>query len=126
MFVLLPVGIVLLVVLEIAVLAFILVEFVVLPEHWLPILGVGLGATLALLPLYVWFLGTLGTRLVRPLRAVRPEDAWMLLQPRAVRRSYCEAVLDEAGDPGVLAEIWMLRQPKKVRESYIREVLQEA
>ena len=71
-------------------------------------------------------LGPAPVRRAAAARAVRPEEAWMLLQPRAVRRSYCAAVLDEDGDPEVLAEIWMLRQAKQVRESYIREVLQNA
>jgi hypothetical protein len=59
-------------------------------------------------------------------RALRAEEAWMLRQPREVRRSYAADVLSGGGDPDVLAEIWMLRQPKHVRESYIREVLQGA
>lgn len=58
------------------------------------------------------------------LRAQLPVEAWMLRQPREVRRSYCAQVLDAPGDPDVLAELWMLRQPRKVRESYIAEVLQ--
>jgi hypothetical protein len=52
-----------------------------------------------------------------------PVEAWMLRQPRAVRRSYCAQVLDVEGDPDLLAEIWMLRQPRDVRESYIEHVL---
>jgi hypothetical protein len=52
-----------------------------------------------------------------------PVEAWMLRQPRDVRRSYCAQVLDGDGDPDLLAELWMLRQPEKVRESYIEEVL---
>ena len=50
----------------------------------------------------------------------------MLVQPRAIRRSYCAEVLNADGDVEVLTEIWMLRQPKRVRESYIREVLERA
>ena len=57
---------------------------------------------------------------------MRPEEAWMLRQPRAVRRSYAVQVLDGSGDVDLLAEIWMLRQPEHVRESYIREVLKGA
>ena len=68
-------------------------------------------------------LGPSAVRRAVAARARRAEDAWMLRQPRAVRRSYCVEVLDGAGDPDVLTEIWMLRQPKSVRESYIREVL---
>jgi hypothetical protein len=57
---------------------------------------------------------------------MRPEEVWMLRQPRAVRRSYAAQVLDRGGDVDVLAEVWMLRQPEHVRESYIREVLEGA
>ena len=57
---------------------------------------------------------------------MRPEEAWMLRQPRDVRRSYALHVLDRRGDVDLLAEIWMLRQPEHVRESYIREVLEGA
>ncbi len=71
-------------------------------------------------------LGPATVRRAAAARAARAEDAWMLLQPRAVRRSYCAEVLGRDGNPDVLTEIWMLRQPKKVRESYIREVLGEA
>lgn len=50
-----------------------------------------------------------------------PEQAWMLRQPRALRRSFAE----QAHGRGELAEqIWMLRQSDAVRESYIREVLE--
>ena len=80
-----------------------------------------------------------------------PEQRWMLAQPREVRRSYVEQVLDRPTDPNgqmrwmlgqpdavrhsyvkaVLArdpdappeQAWMLKQPRKVRESYVREVL---
>jgi hypothetical protein len=57
---------------------------------------------------------------------LRLEEAWMLRQPREVRRSYAAQVLDGHGDTEVLAEKWMLRQPDHVRESYIREVLENA
>ena len=56
-------------------------------------------------------------------RSERPEEAWMLRQPRRVRASYVREVLDRGDDP-VLQEIWMLRQPEPVRESYVREVLE--
>lgn len=54
-------------------------------------------------------------------RAVR----WMLGQPRAVRRSYVERVVDK---PEHLSEEdaqqrWMLAQEDPVRHSYIRDVL---
>lgn len=71
-------------------------------------------------------LGPLPIRKAAAARAERPEEAWMLLQPREVRRTYCAQVLDGKGDPDLLAEIWMLRQPKQVRESYIDHVLQPA
>jgi len=51
---------------------------------------------------------------------------WMLGQPRPVRRSYVEQVMDRA--KGVTEEeaqqAWMLRQPVEVRESYIAQVLE--
>lgn len=53
-------------------------------------------------------------------RAPDARSAWMLRQPREVRRSFA-AVL-EAGDRA--QEIWMLRQPDAVRESYVRDVLE--
>jgi hypothetical protein len=71
-------------------------------------------------------LGPAPLRRAAAARALRPQEAWMLRQPRAVRRSYALEVLDAGGNTDVLAEIWMLRQPKNVRESYIREVLQNA
>lgn len=49
-----------------------------------------------------------------------PEEVWMLMQPREVRASYVEQVIDGQGDP----QVWMLRQRSEVRESYIREVLE--
>jgi len=57
----------------------------------------------------------------------RPEDdaaqmRWMLAQKDAVRLSYVRDVL--AHDDGAAPEqVWMLKQPKRVRESYVREVL---
>jgi hypothetical protein len=71
-------------------------------------------------------LGPAALRRAAAARAMRPEEAWMLYQPRAVRRSYAAQVLDRRGNLDVLAEIWMLRQPEHVRESYIREVLEGA
>jgi hypothetical protein len=69
-------------------------------------------------------LGPAPLRKAAATRVQLPVEAWMLRQPREVRRSYCAQVLDVSGDPDLLAEIWMLRQPAKVRESYIEEVLQ--
>lgn len=54
--------------------------------------------------------------------ATEPEERWLLCQPRKVRASYVQEVLNKAGDPNA-EEIWMLRQPEAVRESYIQEVL---
>ena len=79
------------------------------------------------------------------------EQRWMLCQPREVRVSYVEQVVDRTDDPNaeerwmlaqtdsirlsyvrnVLAHepdapperAWMLKQPRKVRQSYVREVL---
>ena len=54
--------------------------------------------------------------------AVRPEEAWMLRQPRAVRQTYWHEVMGQGVQRD--REIWMLRQPEAVRESYIAEVLE--
>lgn len=51
-----------------------------------------------------------------------PRRRWLLSQPRAVRRSFCEMVLDRPDDPDA-AERWMLLQPEAVRRSYIAAVL---
>jgi len=56
------------------------------------------------------------------LRAKRPEERWLLRQPRRVRTSYVRKVL-EAEDVPNAQEMWLLRQATAVRESYIREVL---
>ena len=71
-------------------------------------------------------LGPAPLRRAAAARADSAEEAWMLRQPRAVRRSYCTEVLGARGELDVLTEIWMLRQPKNVRESYIRDVLEGA
>lgn len=55
--------------------------------------------------------------------AADDRERWMLCQPRAVRRSFVEQVLDDHRPRAVAEEIWMLRQPEAVRESYVREVL---
>jgi hypothetical protein len=69
-------------------------------------------------------LGPAPLRKAAAARVVGPQEAWMLRQPRDVRRSYCAQVLDAEGDLDTLTEIWMLRQPREVRESYIRDVLE--
>jgi hypothetical protein len=56
------------------------------------------------------------------LAASTPEERWMLAQPRDVRRSYVEQVLDRPHDPNA-QERWMLLQTDAVRRSYVRQVL---
>jgi hypothetical protein len=51
-----------------------------------------------------------------------PEQRWLLRQPRDVRRSFVEHVVDAHGDPNA-AERWMLTQRDPVRRSYVAEVL---
>ena len=48
---------------------------------------------------------------------------WILNQPRGVRKSYVENVLDRPGDSELLSTAWLLRQPSDVRDSYLREVV---
>ena len=55
-------------------------------------------------------------------RVSSSEQRWMLGQPRAVRRSFVEQVVDRPEDPHA-QERWMLLQPDSVRESYVRDVL---
>jgi hypothetical protein len=50
------------------------------------------------------------------------EERWMLGQPRDVRRSFVENVVDRPDDVHA-QERWMLLQPDAVRESYVHEVL---
>jgi hypothetical protein len=49
------------------------------------------------------------------------EGAWMLRQPRALRRSFAGTAF---GRGEIAEQVWMLRQADAVRESYIREVLE--
>jgi hypothetical protein len=51
-----------------------------------------------------------------------PEQRWLLRQPRAVRCSFVEEVIDRSGDARA-AERWMLLQQEAVRNSYVAEVL---
>jgi hypothetical protein len=51
-----------------------------------------------------------------------PEQRWLLRQPRAVRCSFVEEVIDRVGDKNA-AERWMLLQKDAVRRSYVAEVL---
>lgn len=53
--------------------------------------------------------------------ADRPEQRWMLSQPRDVRRSYVRDVIGQ-GDEDAAQRRWMLRAPEAVRESYIEVV----
>jgi hypothetical protein len=55
-------------------------------------------------------------------RVEPPEQRWLLRQPRAVRCSFVEEVIDRPDDPNA-AERWMLLAPAKVRRSYVAEVL---
>jgi hypothetical protein len=71
-------------------------------------------------------LGPAPLRRAAAARVQTAEEAWMLRQPRLVRRTYAAQVLDGRGDIGLLTEMWMLRQPDEVRDSYIEEVLQPA
>lgn len=48
------------------------------------------------------------------------EAAWMLMQPRAVRRSFAEEAF---GRGESVEKAWMLRQSDEVREAYVSEVL---
>ena len=52
-----------------------------------------------------------------------PQAKWLLGQPRPVRESYVNEVLDQEGDPELRATAWLLRQPDEVRQSYLREVV---
>ena len=56
------------------------------------------------------------------LATTKREARWMLAQPREVRRSYVEQVLDDPDDPNA-QERWMLMQPDAVRRSYVQDVL---
>jgi hypothetical protein len=50
------------------------------------------------------------------------QQRWMLCQPREVRVSYVEEVVDRADDPNA-EERWMLAQTDAIRLSYVRNVL---
>jgi hypothetical protein len=51
-----------------------------------------------------------------------PEQRWLLRQPRDVRCSFVEQVIDRQDDPNA-AERWMLLAPQAVRRSYVADVL---
>lgn len=52
------------------------------------------------------------------------EVRWVLLQPRAVRRSFVAEVLPADERRELREQIWMLRQDEATRESFVREVLE--
>jgi hypothetical protein len=58
----------------------------------------------------------------RAAAAMAPEQAWMLRQSRAVRRSFAEAVFG-AEDEERAMEAWMLRQRREVRLDYLDQVV---
>lgn len=49
------------------------------------------------------------------------EAAWMLRQPRAVRRAFA---LEAHGRGETVEQAWMLRQADETREAYVRDVLE--
>jgi hypothetical protein len=54
--------------------------------------------------------------------APEPEIAWMLRQPRDVRRSFADEVFGQP-DEERKQELWMLQQPRRIRASYVEHVL---
>jgi hypothetical protein len=62
--------------------------------------------------------------LTRTLAAVEedPERRWLLSQPRAVRRTFVEQVVDRQDDPRA-HERWLLLQDDAVRRSFVDQVL---
>jgi hypothetical protein len=52
-----------------------------------------------------------------------PQAKWLLNQPKPVRESYVNEVLEKEGDRNLRSTAWLLRQPGDVRESYLREVV---
>ncbi len=53
-----------------------------------------------------------------------PQAKWLLHQPKPVRESYVNQVLDGKGDRTLLSTAWLLTQSAQVRESYVRDVVQ--
>ena len=51
-----------------------------------------------------------------------PEAAWMLRQPRDVRRSFAEEVFGRP-DEELRQQVWMLHRPRPLRESFVEHVL---
>jgi hypothetical protein len=52
-----------------------------------------------------------------------PQAKWLLKQPKPVRESYVNEVLDKEGDRDLLSTAWLLKQTDDVRESYVRDVV---
>jgi hypothetical protein len=50
------------------------------------------------------------------------ESAWMLRQPRDLRRSFANEVFGRP-DEDLRQQVWMLHQPREVRESFVEHVL---
>jgi hypothetical protein len=53
-----------------------------------------------------------------------PQAKWLLNQPKQVRESYVNDVLDKPGDRTLLSTAWLLGQSAPVRESYVQDVVQ--
>jgi len=51
-----------------------------------------------------------------------PESAWMLRQPRDLRRSFAEEVFGRE-DEALRQQVWMLHQPREIRRSFVEHVL---
>lgn len=52
-----------------------------------------------------------------------PQAKWLLNQPKPVRESYVNEVLDKKGDRDLLSTAWLLKQADDVRQSYVRDVV---
>jgi hypothetical protein len=52
-----------------------------------------------------------------------PQAEWLLNQPKAVRQSYVDVVIDGRGDRDLLSTAWLLSQTDDVRDSYVRDVV---
>jgi hypothetical protein len=56
--------------------------------------------------------------------AQEAQQRWMLRQPRRVRRSYVEQVMDRRdGTLAARQTAWMLRSPETVRRSYLAQTI---
>ena len=52
-----------------------------------------------------------------------PQAKWLLNQPKPVRESYVNEVLDKEGDRDLLSTAWLLNQADDVRQSYVSDVI---